>query len=84
MKGVKMPAERHEIQPGHALVYEIVEKEGNFRVRFHRDYRRWSGKWYWLKVNGEVFETITADDAQLAIDTDVHDRHVELEGWNPQ
>lgn len=36
--------------PDETFIYDTVTDGQRFRVRYHKDTPRWSGKWYWLKA----------------------------------
>ena len=69
------------------IIYDTVTDGQAFRVRYHKDTPRWSGKWYWLKMMDPdarvvvIQQFITEEEAYTAIDENVERRREELQRW---
>src|SRR3990167_7980402 len=67
------------------FIYDIVTDGAMYRVRYHKDTEKWSGKWYWLKHTppfGDVptiHEFDSHEDAEGAIYVDADRRRAEVD-----
>lgn len=75
---------RKRIQPGEDVIYEVVANpEGIYRVRYHRDSRRWSRAWYFLGGNRTPTEFMTIQEAEDAVTEDVAARREPHDAFRP-
>lgn len=68
------------------FIYDTVTDGTRFRVRYHKDTPRWSGKWYWLKRTDETGDRVIRefedeDLAYAAVISDAEHRINEGDIW---
>ena len=67
------------------FTYDTVTDGQTFRVRYHKDTTRWSGKWYWLKRTLDTERVIREfedeDTAYAAVVSDAEHHITEGDRW---
>lgn len=75
-----------DIRNNERIIYDIVTDGATYRVRYHKDTRNWSGKWYWLKdavLNDKpaIREFPSYAEANAGVFADADRRRAEVDMW---